>query len=153
MPCISGSYNPAVGPLLQVVVLPQSQIQSGQGSKASVISGANLPVFMALADTGASATCISSHVAQTVGLQPSGKTTMSGSTGQNTVDQYTFLLGFMLGATQDPSGHISGSLHTSLVQGCEFTNHGFGFDVLLGRDVLCKGSFSLSFDGHFILSL
>jgi hypothetical protein len=78
---------------------------------------------------------------------------MSGSTGTSTVDQYTFGVGFIFSAQQMPTGAFNGQLSLHLVQGCEFTHHGFGFDVLIGRDILCKGAFSMSFDGHFILSL
>jgi hypothetical protein len=112
----------------------------------------NLIMFAGLVDTGASVTCISKNVVQTVGLQPSGKTSMSGSTGASVVDQYSFVVGFLFGQQQTPSGAISGQLHGHLVQGCEFTSHGFGFDVLIGRDILCKGTLSLSFDGHYVLS-
>jgi hypothetical protein len=108
-------------------------------------------MFAALLDTGASVTCISKNVVQTVGLHPSGKTSMSGSTGQDTVDQYTFVVGFIFGARQTPAGLVSGQLNAHLVQGCEFQSHGFGFDILIGRDILCKGSLSLSFDGHYLL--
>jgi hypothetical protein len=77
---------------------------------------------------------------------------MSGSTGQSNVDQYTFVVGFIFGAQQAPTGAVSGQLTPHLVQGCEFTSHGFGFDVLIGRDIICKGALSLSFDGHYTLS-
>ena len=107
---------------------------------------------MALVDTGASVTCVSNNAAQKVGLQPSGKTMMSGSTGQGAVDQYTFGVGFIIGAQQNPGGTISGNISVHLVQGCEFTNHGFGFDVLLGRDIICKGGLALTFDGHWHLA-
>ena len=109
-------------------------------------------MFAGLLDTGASVTCISSNVVQKLSLQPSGKTRMSGSTGQGLVDQYTFVVAFIFGAQQMPTGAISGQLNFHLVQGCEFVHHGFGFDVLIGRDILCKGTLSLSFDGHYVLS-
>jgi hypothetical protein len=32
-------------------------------------------------------------------------------------------------------------------------SHAFGFDVLIGRHILCKGMLSLSFDAHYALSL
>jgi hypothetical protein len=88
-------------------------------------------------------------VVASLGLQPSGKTTMSGSTGQSSVDQYTFVVGFIFGAQQAPTGVVSGQLTPHLVQGCEFTSHGFGFDVLIGRDIIGKCALSLSFDGHY----
>ena len=77
---------------------------------------------------------------------------MSGSTGQSTVEQYTFLVGFVFGTQQTPTRAVSGQLNLHLVQGCEFVSHGFGFDVLIGRDILCKGRLSISFDGHYVLA-
>jgi Aspartyl protease len=151
MPCLAGNYNPAVGVIIQVGILPHSQLASLQAAQGAQ-SPPNLTLFAGLLDTGASVTCISSNVVQHLGLQPSGKTSMSGSTGQSTVDQYTFLVAFLFGAQQTPTGQISGQLGVNLVQGCEFMHHGFGFDVLIGRDILCKGSLSLSFDGHYVLS-
>jgi hypothetical protein len=152
MPCIAGNYNPAVGVIVQVAILPQAQLATLQASAQPLQSPPNLVMFAGLLDTGASVTCISNNVVQTVGLQPSGKTSMSGSTGQTVVDQYTFLVAFIFAAKQSPTGAISGQLNVHLVQGCEFMSHGVGFDVLIGRDILCKGTLSLSFDGHYVLS-
>jgi hypothetical protein len=123
----------------------QAQYQHGQQPP-------NLTMFAALLDTGASVTCVSNNVVQAIGLQPSGKTSMSGSTGQSTVEQYTFLVGFVFGTQQTPTRAVSGQLNLHLVQGCEFVSHGFGFDVLIGRDILCKGRLSISFDGHYVLA-
>lgn len=155
MPCLAGNYNPAVGIILQVAILPQTQVAALQTAPTHPGPSPlpNLTMFAALLDTGASVTCISKNVVQSLALLPSGKATMSGSTGQNTVDQYTFFVGFIFGAQQTPSGAISGQLDARLVQGCEFSNHGFGFDVLVGRDILCKGTLSFSFDGHYVLSI
>jgi len=153
MPCLAGNYNPAVGVLVHVAILPHSQLAALQVPQApQSIAPPNLTMFAALLDTGASVTCISNNVVQTLGLLPSGKTSMSGSTGQTTVDQYTFGVAFLFGAQQTPTGQISGQLGLHLVQGCEFMHHGFGFDVLIGRDILCKGTLSLSFDGHYVMA-
>jgi hypothetical protein len=151
MPCLAGNYNRAVGVIVQVAVLPQAQLAVLQ-SPPTGQTPPNLTMFAALLDTGASVTCISKNVVQSLSLQPSGKTSMSGSTGQNTVDQFTFVVGFLFGAQQTPTGAIAGELGAHLVQGCEFMSHGFGFDVLIGRDILCKGTMTLSFDGHYVLA-
>jgi hypothetical protein len=154
MPCIAGNYNPAVGIILQVAILPQEELTAIRASpQEQPPKSPDLRMFAALVDTGASVTCISSNVVQKLGLQPSGKTNMSGSTGQNIVDQYTFVVGVLIPTQQSPTGAISGQLAAHLVQGCEFVSHGFGFDVLVGRDILCKGALSLSFDGHYVLSM
>jgi Aspartyl protease len=154
MPLVAGNYNPAAGVLVQVAILPQTQIATLQGSRGggSLPNPANITMFPALIDTGASVTCISSNVIKSLELKPSGKTLMSGSTGQSPVDQYTFIVGFMFGVQQTPTGAFTGELNAHLVQGCEFVHHGFGFDVLIGRDILCKGSFTLTFDGHYALA-
>lgn len=51
-----------------------------------------------------------------------------------------------------PIGAVSDQFYAHLVQGCEFTSHGFGFDVLIGRDIVRKGVLSLSSDGNYMLS-
>lgn len=148
MPLVSGNYDPAVGIIIQVAVLTPAdlmQIQEGQQPE-------QMNMAMGLVDTGASITCISRATAESVGLVPSGKTTMNGSTGQSAVDQYTFGVGFLFGAQQNPTGTVSGQLNLHLVQGCEFVNHGFGFDLLIGRDIICKGGLGMTFDGHFHLA-
>jgi hypothetical protein len=152
MPCVSGNYDPKVGILINCAIFPQSHLAAFSAPLAPGSSPPNLTMFMGLVDTGASATCISKNVVSSLRLQPSGKTKMSGSTGQSNVDQFTFVVGFLFGAQQAPTGAVSGQLYPNLVQGCEFTSHGFGFDVLIGRDIICKGALSLSFDGHFVLA-
>jgi hypothetical protein len=108
MPLVSGNYNPAAGVLLPVAILPQSQLAELQSKGPGAL---NITTFSALIDTGASVTCISSNVIKTLGLQPSGKTVMSGSTGQNTVDQYAFVVGFMFSVQQNPTGTFSGQIN------------------------------------------
>lgn len=150
MPCISGSYKPNVGPLIQIaVVSPELRKQAGNGGE---INPSKVKMYMALVDTGATCTCISSKVAQEVGLNPSGKAKMIGSTGEEEKNTYRFGVGFLLDPVQQPTGQVSGNLNVHMVNGMEFSQQGSGFEVLLGRDVICKGTFPLSFDGHFILS-
>ncbi|MBI4082743.1 MAG: aspartyl protease family protein [Candidatus Lambdaproteobacteria bacterium] len=108
--------------------------------------------YNALLDTGATSTCISPRVVQEVGPKPTGKAQMIGATGVEAKNTYHFGVGFLLNPVQQPSGLMAGNLSVMELDGMEFSYEGTGFDVLLGRDVLCKGAFSLSFDGHFILS-
>src|ERR1700739_4532614 len=98
MPCLAGNYNPAVGVILQVGILPPSQLGAFQGPQQQGVQPPQLSMFAGLLDTGASVTCVSRNVVQSLALHPSGMTNMSGSTGQSTVDQYTFLVGFIFGA-------------------------------------------------------
>lgn len=59
----------------------------------------------------------------------------------------------MFPQTQLPTGAVQANIVAISVTGSEFDNTNCGFDVLLGRDVICKGIFSMSFDGHAVLSL
>lgn len=148
MPCISGSYHPNVGPLIQVAVFSASkELLSGEIPKTLQVK-----TYSALIDTGATNTCISSKVAEELKLQPRGKINMSGTTGTRPVDQFSIFIGFLLNRQQGPEGDKFDIGALQSVQACQFDNSGFAFDLLLGRDIICKGSFSMSFDGHFILS-
>ncbi len=149
MPCISGSYNPNVGPLIQVAVFSASkELLSGKIPKTLEVR-----TYNALIDTGATNTCLSDKVVKELNLQPRGKTTMSGATGTKPVDQFSVCIGFLLSRKQEPTGKDAFDIAAlQPVQACQFSNSGFAFDLLLGRDIICKGSFSMSFDGHFILS-
>lgn len=156
MPCISGAYNPAVGPLTQIVIVaPTPEMLSGIASPSAI--SVNSPVqsprfYTALIDTGATLTCISPKVVHEVGLQPTGKSMMTGATGSSAVNTYQFGVGFMTNQVQMPTGQLTGTLEVRIVDGMEFAVQGAVFDILLGRDIICAGTFSLSFDGHFLLS-
>ncbi len=89
MPCISGSFDPNVGVLLQVGVLTggalaeaQQHAQSTDSSETQFTgAGAN-----ALVDTGASKTCISHQLAKQPSLSPRGKVDVQGATGSRPVN-------------------------------------------------------------------
>ena len=151
MPSFTGNYHPNVGPLVSVAVLRLDATQSVDG-KPPVIQGEKIEFFQALIDTGASSTCLSSRVVDAVGLQPTGKAMMQGATGASAVNQYSFLVGFVQNSTQRPDGSFDGMLTQMAVQGMEFDGGGSTFDVLLGRDILCRGVFTMSFDGHYAFS-
>ena len=145
MPVISGKFDPAVGVLAQVAIFKDSPAAGTQTPQVRL--------YQALYDTGVSRrTCISKKVAVEVGLQPIGKVPMvtaGGTVAQNT---YQFHVGFLLGQKQESPGVISANVATRPVSGAEFDNAGAVFEVLLGRDIICGGSFSLSFDGHYVFS-
>jgi len=109
---------------------------------------------MALVDTGASHTCISANVIKDLGLTPRGKIPAYGVHGVGSTNAYQFTVGFAFPQTQIASGAVMANLQTFQCDGMEFDMPGGGgFDVLLGRDIICKGVFSLSFDGHAIFSI
>jgi len=139
MPCLSGSYNPAIGPLINVGVLPGGTFNPAKPPAAP------LTVFPALLDTGASVTCVSPAVAQAVGLQPIGMRPMVSATQAVPVNAYIADLILPFGA----SGYV-----TPGAQVMEFIPiTGSPFQILIGRDIICRGALTLSFDGHFTFSL
>jgi hypothetical protein len=102
-------------------------------------------VFPALLDTGASVTCISPAVAQAAGLQVMGMHPMISATQAIPVNVYLADLILPFGA----AGFV-----TQGAQVMEFVPPPGGpFQILIGRDIICRGSLTMSFDGHFTFCL
>ena len=136
MPCLSGEYDPTVGVLLQVAVLPGGTFEQQPEGEARVFSG--------LVDTGADVTCISDKVVGFLDLQPTGKVQMVGATGSDAVNQYLVDLLLQFG-TQ----HIGIPDHRA----ASFKAGSPHYDVLIGRDILCKGVLTMDFAGRFTFSV
>jgi len=150
MPCISGNFNPLIGPVVQVAIVDMRTVL---GTFDGTTSPSDLVMFNALIDTGASSTCISKKVVNQTGLVPTGRAPISSVTGMMTVDQFTFGVGFVFPKQKQPSGEVAVDLSIHAVQGCLFYNSSSAFDILLGRDIICRGTFAMSFDGHFVLGI
>lgn len=146
MPCVSGTYNPSVGILVPVAILPISFL----GAFNPQATGPHT-LFTSLIDTGASATCISRRVVNEVSLEPIGRQPVATAAGTILVPTYQFCLGLVIGQRQEANAQVRGDLHIARILGSEFANDGCEFDVLLGRDVICLGAFHMSFDGHFVI--
>jgi hypothetical protein len=139
MPCLTGSYNAALGPILNIGVLPAGTATLGPGAPPQV------PLFPTLIDTGASNTCISPQVAKGIGLRPMGLRQMASATQVAPVNVYLVDLAIPFGGA---AYFQQGS------QVLEFAPpQGSPFQVLLGRDIICLGILTLSFDGHYSFSL
>jgi hypothetical protein len=140
MPSLSGKFDVSIGPLIIVVVAPVGTI-----TPTTTTPPPHIANFPALIDTGATNTCISPAVAQAVGLQPIGKQPMTSAT--NSIPVNVYLVDLVL-----PFG--SAGLILNSIQVMEFNPAtGSPFQMLLGRDVICKGVLTLSFDGHFSFSI
>ena len=139
MPCLSGQFNAAIGALINVGVLPTGILQLGATAPTQITA------FPALIDTGATVSCISPQVVQTVGLQPIGMTPMVSATQAVPVNTYLVDLALPFGAA---------SFLMQGMQVMEFvTSSGSPFQILVGRDILSRGTFTMSFDGHFTFSV
>ena len=145
MPCISGQYDPEVGVLLQVAVLPGGHLNQAIRSNSEMPSvGVMGAPVNGLLDTGADHTCVSRRLAQSLNLRPSGKVPVSGATGANEMNQYMIdlLLQF---------GQNSIAMTEHMVT--EFTSSSTAYDMLVGRDIICQGVFTMDFSGRFSFSV
>ena len=138
MPCLSGKYVPGVGPIVTVGV-------AKPGTLTPTAPGPTVVAFPALIDTGATSTCIAGSVASAVGLMPIGMRPMVSATHSVPVNVYLADLVMPFGVA---------GLGVSGTQLMEFTPHpGAPYQILLGRDIICQGVLTLSFDGHFTFCL
>ena len=140
MPCLSSRYDARLGLLLPVGVLAPGSVNPNQPQ----LTG-NLTLFLALIDTGATTTCISPAVAAQVGLKPSGMRPVVSATHNVPMNTYLVDLVFMFGQVANVRASV---------EVIEFAaDPSSPFQMLLGRDVLCSGVFTMSHDGHFTFSL
>lgn len=139
MPCLSGRFDPGIGPIINVGVLQPGTMSPPTTAATKIVT------FPALIDTGASVTCISPHVAKTLGLQPMGMRPMLSATHSVPVNVYLVDLVLPFGA----AGFLMAG-----AQVMEFaTAGGSPFQILVGRDIICRGALTISFDGHFTFSV
>lgn len=138
MPCLGGSYDPEIGPVIEVGFgRPLVELRR----EGEVLSQAFAPI-RALIDSGAASTCMTADAARHIGVLPSGKSWMNGTTGRQECDFY--ILDLQLPTT----GHHGqpAPIPVRNVQVVEIVQMSSHFDALLGRDVLDRGLFCLS--GH-----
>lgn len=149
MPCLAFPYTPNVGPLLQLSIQKVAYRPSSanlqrmpEGNAQEAISS-----YMSLVDSGASCTCISPKVVRDVGLRPIGKQAVGGMHGRKVINTYQFRVVLLFPVGNNPAGGVLANAVAFNVTGVEFEPSA-SFDVLLGRDVLCQGQFSMGWDGH-----
>ncbi|MGE3292319.1 MAG: aspartyl protease family protein [Geminicoccaceae bacterium] len=148
MPCIAGVFEPKVGLLLNVAIHKTDLLTT---INAKPRTEANLTLYTALVDTGASCTCVSKRVISEIGLVPHTKVTMVSASSNHDVNAYYFIVGIPIFLASSPMGSVSGKMHmfNEPVQGMELLNPTGRFDVLLGMDVIGRGSLKLDHDRHF----
>ena len=133
MPCFSGEYKLAWGPVVNLGIAAPGTVTQEQSRP-----------FPALIDTGASNTCIAASVADAIDVQPIGKQPMVSATGTEPVNQY--IVDLVL--------PFSPPVVLPSLQVLEFVQAmPTAFQILLGRDVLCQGVFTLNFDGTYVFCL
>ncbi len=140
MPSIAGLVTPE-GVLVDMGCAREGCLladQSGLGEDVEILP------FKALLDTGATHTCLSTHIVQGLGIQPIGKVEMQGVAGPHAANQYRVDLVLRYGKQQ----FVVPQTMVGVLQ----VSKQHPFQALLGMDVIMRGAFTLSFDGHFTLS-
>lgn len=137
MPCLVGKFS-AAGLILNLACLPPGTWTPGTNPVPQY--------YAALVDTGAGITSISPKVAQALGLIPIGLTPVSSVSHLNVpTNTYLIDLGLLFGTV---------ILWQSSIRVLEFQpSAGSPYEMLLGRDVICQGTLTLSFDGHWSFSI
>ena len=146
MPCLSGRYIKAIGPIITLGIAAPGTVAAhvAQGNPPSALQ---VKGFQALIDTGATATSISPLIAAQLGLTPVGKATVTSATQTAPVNTYIVDLVLPFG----PAGLAKPS--QLVIEFPSATAPGGPYQALLGRDIICDGNFTLSFDGHFTFSI
>ena len=160
MPSLSASFNPAIGPLINLFLTPPAflhqAIQSGAGSPAAPIAVHATP---ALIDTGASMTSITAQVAQIARLPLIGKRNVGTAGGTVAANVYLADIAIPFGALpplalgQPTTAVLAQAATIANVTILEFQCASPHFNMLLGRDILCRGVFTFSFDNRYTFSI
>lgn len=141
MPIIRGNAKDHP-PIITVSIFPSLPLA---GSPADQIQfGMSGLQCRALLDTGADGTSVSIEAAQAAGLLPRGKRLVTGIGGQNYHRSWATYIGFYPDADQ-PSFPVI--LEDPFLAIQMPTYH--AFEVIIGRDILMKGTFVLRSNGDF----
>jgi len=111
----------------------------------------DLHMFKALVDTGATTTCITKTAADKVGLLPVGKVPVQGVSGVSFHDTYVFKVAFAFEAigTEPDMPVASVQIFDFPIEGADLNLEQSQFDVLLGMDIISRGSLKIDGDGSF----
>lgn len=142
MPCVTVPFDPKLGAIITAGVAIPTPIRD---PKEKV----NIRTVRALVDTGATITCITPAFADEVGLPLIGKTTMISASETRDVNLY--LASFFI-----PFGEPGKATHGQVddMPMMEFNMEGDQFQMLLGRDILCRGVFQMvGYDRRFMFCL
>ena len=147
MPCISGTYDADTGVLLQAGLLPGGTTEPAHRQAAASGDGQTritVATAQTLLDTGASQTSISPRLAAQVALEPIGKIPIQSATGLMSVNTYYVDIVLRFG----PQSIVVPNLNA-----CEFDSGQAPFQILIGRDIICKGVLTMDFAGRFTFSI
>ena len=128
-----------------MIVAPNRTLRlGGLQSPASTLS-ADIQAYEFLVDTGADCTCISPAIVQQLNLVPDSQRLITTPSGVAPANVYIVDIAIPFGAY---------GLHICESQVVfEFNGSNSFYEGLIGRDVICLGVLTLSFDGHLTFAL
>ena len=146
MPCMSLTFDPTVGPLLNVLIAPEGTLKATVGAGAKTKTG----YCTLLVDTGASISCISPAIAAEVGLRSMGKSDVTVPTGAAEANTYLADVGVPFGEPQKGAS----TLVAEAILLMEFRGNHPQFQGLLGRDIINRGLVSIAgWDKRFTICI
>lgn len=150
MPCLVASFDPAIGPILGVIITAAGSIQSlAQPVGTTIPQSVFTPVtpIPLLVDTGADVTCISPQIARQLNLTPIGLRPVGGATAVPGLrNKYLVDIGIPFAGPPMPGGGITPALTLVVpnIEVIEFIGGNPHFQGLLGRDILMNAHLSIS---------
>ena len=135
MPCLSSTFNPTIGPLLNVFIAPAGTLNASFNE-----DGQSIGYHSLLIDTGADITCLATRVAAELGLQLMGKRDVHHAAGSAKANIYLADIGIPFG---DPTKGVQIFVREN-VEIMEFGGGHANYKGLLGRDLIGLGQLSIS---------
>ena len=155
MPAFTGNFSWDKGIIWKIGFIDPSSFDPNNPNNPD-FAGDQIHICNALVDTGASRTCISRAVIDSLGLQPMGKAGVQTAAGPIDANAYDVHVAFLLGIEQNPDGTTSYQAQMTNkmanTQALEFDAGKSEYQGLIGLDILKEGVLTVSFDGHFSFS-
>ena len=147
MPCITSNFVPTIGPIINLGFAAPGTVKPAILNQTTAqLNVAYAPILI---DTGASITCISPNIVQNLGLIPNSKQSVSVPTGIASANLY---LADVLISFGDPKQGAETQI-TENMSVMEYNGNCPHYQGLMGRDLINRGTFTISWDGRYIFCL
>ena len=150
MPCITRPFDPAVGPVVNLGIAKPGTLTRAPDDNPPV----EVHTYHALVDTGADVTCISPQIADEVGLVPRGKKDVASALGVEAANYYLADIALPFGEPDAAEAVAIQTLISGSMEVMEFQPNSPHYQMLLGRDLIGRGLFSMTtYDKRFTICM
>lgn len=140
MSCMSVSFDPQIGPVIEIGVVSAGSLQQRLKSGEQM----NVERCRLLVDTGADCTCIAPDILNRIQVTPSGKRSVVVPSGQGNLNEYLVDIVIPFRAIPSTGRQTAETLAGENITILEYKGSVSNYQGLLGRDVICLGLFSLA---------